>query len=64
MTGTFKGCIRNFNMNGKPMENPTLYDVIPCSSNVEAGTFFSGDGFVKLKEKFKVKLLCIFNVNV
>lgn len=34
-TTQFNGCIKNFNMNNKPLENPKQFGVIPCSENVE-----------------------------
>ncbi|CAH0547112.1 unnamed protein product [Brassicogethes aeneus] len=54
ITNTFSGCVQYLRMNGKPMENPEEHNVTPCSDNVEYGTFFAGDGYVKLKERFKV----------
>ncbi|XP_017779043.1 PREDICTED: laminin subunit alpha isoform X2 [Nicrophorus vespilloides] len=55
MSDPFVGCIRNFQMNNKAMENPDSHGVIPCSDNVEQGVFFSSrGGYVKLKERFKV----------
>lgn len=54
-TQPFKGCIRNFLMNDKPMEKPIPYDIMPCSDNVEEGVFFSrGGGYIRLRERFKV----------
>ncbi|KAL3275279.1 hypothetical protein HHI36_020047 [Cryptolaemus montrouzieri] len=56
MTESFKGCIRNFLMNGRPMISPRKSGVVPCSDNVESGTFFYGSksSYVKLKDKFHV----------
>ncbi|KAK9871509.1 hypothetical protein WA026_012880 [Henosepilachna vigintioctopunctata] len=55
-TESFKGCIRNLLMNGRPMVNPKKHGVVSCSDNVESGTFFYGtkSSFVKLKDKFHV----------
>lgn len=52
------GCLKNIQMNGKPMENPRIEHVIPCSNNVENGVFFNPNakGFVRLQDKFKVGL--------
>lgn len=51
------GCIRNFFMNDKPMENPDKINVLPCSEFVEKGVFFNkGGGYIRLREKFKVGL--------
>lgn len=43
-------------MNGKPMENPRMENIIACSENVESGVFFNAysNGYVKLQERFKV----------
>ncbi|XP_030765960.1 laminin subunit alpha [Sitophilus oryzae] len=63
-TAQFKGCIRNFHMNNKPMENPKETGVIPCSDNVEFGTYFGGGPgtFVKLKERYNVGQM--FNIKM
>ncbi|XP_050301015.1 laminin subunit alpha [Anthonomus grandis grandis] len=55
-TAQFNGCIRNFNMNNKPLENPKVYGVIPCSENYETGTWFGGGDttYIKLKERYNV----------
>lgn len=51
---SFFGCIRNVQIGGKPIDEPTsINNVLPCSEQIEAGTFFEG-GFVKLREKFNV----------
>lgn len=50
-------------MNNKPMEQPAKYGVIPCSKNVEVGTYFGGNiAYMKLRNKFKVGLL--FNIKL
>lgn len=49
----FQGCIRGMTINNKVPVDPKAIDVAPCSSQVEAGTFFSG-GYVKLREKLRV----------
>lgn len=42
-------------MNNKPMENPDEYDVIPCSENIEMGTYFGvNGGYIRLRDRFKV----------
>ncbi|XP_067856467.1 laminin subunit alpha-5 isoform X2 [Heptranchias perlo] len=51
----FDGCIRNFQLDGKPMEPPSrTYDVTPCfEGSVETGTFFSdAGGYVIIEESF------------
>ncbi|XP_018320894.1 laminin subunit alpha [Agrilus planipennis] len=54
-TRSLNGCIRDFHMNSKPMEKVKTFGAIPCSENVEPGTFFHQDeGYMKLKERFKV----------
>ncbi|XP_074042767.1 laminin subunit alpha [Leptinotarsa decemlineata] len=55
-TTSFIGCIRSMSMNNKPLEQSAEYGVIPCSDNVEVGTFFAGDAqsYMKLKDKFRV----------
>ncbi|XP_066250557.1 laminin subunit alpha isoform X1 [Euwallacea similis] len=64
ITEQFRGCIRNFNMNNKPMEGPRPYGVIPCSDYIEMGTFFGGgfDTFMKLKDRYFVGEM--FNVKM
>lgn len=43
-------------MNSKPLEYSSAYGIIPCSDNVEVGTFFGGDSatYIKLRERYKV----------
>lgn len=43
-------------MNSKPLEHSSEYGVIPCSDNVEVGTFFGGESttYIKLRDRFKV----------
>ncbi|CAG9771124.1 unnamed protein product [Ceutorhynchus assimilis] len=55
-TTQFNGCIKNLNMNDKPLEFPKQYDIIPCSDNVEAGTFFGGglNTYIRLREHYNV----------
>ncbi|CAH1963974.1 unnamed protein product [Acanthoscelides obtectus] len=55
-TSSFTGCIRNIQMNSFQFEPSETFGVIPCSENVELGSYFSGDPntYVKLKERFKV----------
>lgn len=59
-TESFRGCIKDFTMNSKPMENPVEYgSIMPCSENVEEGTFFgvgATPGYIRLRERFKVGL--------
>ncbi|XP_060535680.1 laminin subunit alpha [Cylas formicarius] len=64
MTTQFTGCVRNFNMNTKPMENPKDFGVIPCSDHVEVGTFFGGglNTYMKLKDRLKVGQM--FNIKM
>lgn len=50
-------------MNNKPMERPQTFGVIPCSENVETGTFFgAAGGYVKLRDRFKVGE--VFNIKL
>ncbi|XP_078092838.1 laminin subunit alpha-5 isoform X1 [Mustelus asterias] len=51
----FVGCIRNFQLNGKPVEPPSrTYDVMPCfEGSLETGTFFSAaGGYLIIDESF------------
>lgn len=43
-------------MNDKLLEGPEEIGLIPCSDNVEEGTFFNGgaETYMKLRERFKV----------
>ncbi|XP_058121122.1 laminin subunit alpha [Anopheles ziemanni] len=52
----FVGCINEIEANGRPVSVPSnITRTIPCSSQIESGTFFgNGGGFVKLYDKFKV----------
>ncbi|GJQ84232.1 LanA [Trypoxylus dichotomus] len=50
---SFKGCIKNFYMNNKPMEKPRKFDVQPCPENVEEGNFFNS-GHLILKPRYTV----------
>lgn len=44
-------------MNSLPMENPDHIEVVPCSDDVEPGTYFGAQGgYMRLKDKFKVGL--------
>ncbi|CAG9836790.1 unnamed protein product [Diabrotica balteata] len=63
-TATFSGCIRSMSMNNKPLDTAVEYGVIPCSDNVEVGTFFGGglETYVKLKDKYKVGFM--FNIKM
>lgn len=50
----FKGCIRSISVAGRPVGEPShMENVIPCSEQVESGTYFGG-GYVKLRDKLKV----------
>ncbi|VEN47917.1 unnamed protein product [Callosobruchus maculatus] len=55
-TSSFMGCIRSIQMNSFPFDPSETFGVIPCSENIELGTYFAGElsTYVKLKEKFKV----------
>ncbi|KAH1008402.1 hypothetical protein HUJ05_008957 [Dendroctonus ponderosae] len=63
-TTQFNGCIKNFHMNNKPLESPKTIGVIPCSDNVELGTFFGGglSTYMRLKEHFLVGKM--FNIKM
>lgn len=51
----FDGCIGGFEMNSLTMENPDHIEGMPCSDDVEPGTYFGVQGgYMRLKEKFKV----------
>ncbi|KAL1517260.1 hypothetical protein ABEB36_001047 [Hypothenemus hampei] len=55
-TTRFNGCVKNFHMNNKPLDNPKSFAVVPCSDNVEVGTFFGGgvDTYIKLSNRYNV----------
>ncbi|XP_057663543.1 laminin subunit alpha [Diorhabda carinulata] len=63
-TATFFGCIRSISMNNKPLDISAGYGLIPCTDNVEVGTYFGGgmETYVKLKDKFKVGQM--FNIKL
>lgn len=45
LNSTFEGCVKDFKMNGRSVGQPSSsIGVIPCSENVESGSFFSADG--------------------
>ncbi|KRT82253.1 hypothetical protein AMK59_4776, partial [Oryctes borbonicus] len=50
---SFNGCIKNFNMNNKPMEKPRKFDVQPCPENLEEGNYFN-TGYLLLKPRYTV----------
>lgn len=52
----FNGCIRNIQMGGRSLGEPsTAVSVLPCSDKVEPGIFFGkSGGYVKLRDRFKV----------
>ncbi|KYB28643.1 Laminin subunit alpha-like Protein [Tribolium castaneum] len=66
LTKSFSGCIRNMNMNSKPLEfqAQNQIGVVPCFDKIETGVFFPvTGGFVRIKEpKFKVGE--VFNVKL
>ncbi|GIX95697.1 laminin subunit alpha-1, partial [Caerostris darwini] len=51
---SFKGCIRNFHLNGKYLDiaSGELQNVGHCFSTIEPGAFFSGDAFAIYENKF------------
>lgn len=63
-TTPFNGCIRGISMNSKPLDPTSEYGVIPCSDNVEVGTFFGGGShsYIKLKERFYMGTM--FNIRM
>ncbi|CAG9860176.1 unnamed protein product [Phyllotreta striolata] len=62
----FSGCIRSLSMNSRPLEPSEEYGVIPCSDNLELGTYFGGGShsYVRLKEKYKVGVLFSIKMDV
>ena len=58
VTTSFPGCLRDLYVQGRKFEFSivsTGYDVIPCSENVEDGSFFHSDGgHIKLQDDFRV----------
>lgn len=50
---SFRGCVRNFHMNNKPMEKPRKFYVGECPENQEEGNYFHG-GYVVLKPRYVV----------
>lgn len=46
----FSGCIRNIQVSGRPLGEPSqAVSVLPCSDEIEKGVFFGkGGGFVKV----------------
>lgn len=51
----FQGCINEVKSIHFDVADPSdTSNVIPCSEQVESGTFFGGDGYVRLRDKFKV----------
>lgn len=46
----FSGCLKNIQMGGHSLENPSVnVGVVPCSDQIEKGTFFGkGGGYVKV----------------
>ena len=50
MSESFKGCMRDFRLNDKPIvlsEAPSVMGVRRCFENVEAGAYFSGYGYAQ-----------------
>lgn len=48
-TKVFRGCIRNIQVGGQPLDKPAnTVGVLPCSDQVEEGAFFGG-GFLKVR---------------
>ncbi|CAG9821860.1 unnamed protein product [Phaedon cochleariae] len=63
-TTSFSGCIKGISMNNKPLEQPADYGVIPCSDNVEVGTFFAGDASTYMRIKDKYMIGEMFNIKM
>lgn len=55
-TTNYNGCIKEIKFNGLALETePTVYDVVPCTDQVETGVFFHDTtGYVKLFDRFAV----------
>ncbi|CAH1115894.1 unnamed protein product [Psylliodes chrysocephalus] len=65
-TASFSGCIKDISMNSKALEPSAEYGVIPCSDDVEIGTFFGGEAhtFMKLKDKYKVGVMFSIKMDI
>lgn len=56
MKESFKGCIRNFNVDGNNVDlaSGEAHGIGQCFTNIEPGAFFQGDAYAVYDEKFDV----------